>query len=274
GEIRELWMDMGSPSKEQSKEVYDLVQKLQPSCMVNGRIWNDCQDFLTMGDNELPSVPLDCPWETPASIYKETWGYRSWQVRGNKEEKVRELSNTARKVVQEGGNYLLNIGLMGDGSIQPFEEAVLKGIGEELKRFPLQRSQTPFQVPSRKFQGPSFNCGEPVVINRYTGVDYYSYHHIPTSLHWKVDLPENTVLSIVWNTQEPLEKEEKLVLEVDGNQFFSSLQKGRRLDSFITFLPLTQGVHYFIVHTIGSPLKRPALGANTKQLILKEERTQ
>jgi alpha-L-fucosidase len=56
--------------------------------------------------------------QTPASIYKETWGYRSWQVRGDKDEKIQELSDTARKVVQEGGNYLLNIGLMGNGAIQ------------------------------------------------------------------------------------------------------------------------------------------------------------
>lgn len=104
GPICELWMDMGgAPSKEQSREVYALVQRLQPDCMVNGRIWNDYQDFLTMGDNELPQVALDCPWQTPASIYKETWGFRSWQVRGDKDEKIKELSETARQVVQEGG---------------------------------------------------------------------------------------------------------------------------------------------------------------------------
>ncbi|MGD9927816.1 MAG: hypothetical protein AB7S66_09725, partial [Sphaerochaeta sp.] len=48
-------------------------------------------------------VALDCPWQTPASIYKETWGYRSWQVRGDKHEKIKELSATARRVIEGGG---------------------------------------------------------------------------------------------------------------------------------------------------------------------------
>jgi alpha-L-fucosidase len=47
--------------------------------MLNGRVWNDCGDFLTMGDNEYPTVKLGMPWQTPATIYHETWGYRSWQ---------------------------------------------------------------------------------------------------------------------------------------------------------------------------------------------------
>ncbi|HQB90934.1 MAG TPA: alpha-L-fucosidase, partial [Sphaerochaeta sp.] len=125
GPICELWMDMGAPTPEQSQEVKALTRRLQPQCMINGRIWNDEQDFLTMGDNQLPTVALNCPWQTPASIYKETWGYRSWQERGDREEKVKELSQTARSVVAQGGNYLLNIGLMGDGAIEPFEEQVL-----------------------------------------------------------------------------------------------------------------------------------------------------
>lgn len=271
GPICELWMDMGAPSKEQSREVYDLVQNLQPDCMVNGRIWNDYQDFLTMGDNELPAVALDCPWQTPASIYKETWGYRSWQVRGDKHEKIKELSATARRVIEGGGNYLLNIGLVGDGSIQEFEEAVLKGIGKELAGNPPERKTTTLQIPEKEYQGPSFACGEPVVVYRYTGAEYYSYRPIPTSLHWKIALEENKKLSIYWRTTEPLEKEEKLVLVVDGKPYYSSLQKGRHTDAFITSLPLQKGKHEFIVHTVGSPLKRPALGAHTLQIVLEEE---
>ncbi|MFA7559553.1 MAG: alpha-L-fucosidase, partial [Sphaerochaeta sp.] len=115
GPICELWMDMGAPSEEQSKEVSSLVKSLQPKCMVNGRIWNDFQDFLTMGDNQIPTLPLNCPWQTPASIYKETWGYRSWQERGDLNEKIAELTETLRQVRLMGGNYLLNIGLTGDG---------------------------------------------------------------------------------------------------------------------------------------------------------------
>lgn len=111
-----------------------------------------------------------------------------------------------------------------------------------------------------------------MVVYRYTGAEYYSYRPIPTSLHWKIALEENKKLSISWKTTEPLEKEEKLVLVVDGKPYYSSLQKGRHTDAFITSLPLQKGKHEFIVHTVGSPLKRPALGAHTLQIVLEEER--
>ena len=37
GPISELWFDMGSNTPEQSKELYELVHKLQQDCMVRGR---------------------------------------------------------------------------------------------------------------------------------------------------------------------------------------------------------------------------------------------
>ena len=53
GPLCELWMDMGAPTKRQSEEVKALAQKIQPDMMINGRIWNDCGDFCTMGDNKF-----------------------------------------------------------------------------------------------------------------------------------------------------------------------------------------------------------------------------
>lgn len=51
GPISELWFDMGSNTPEQSKELYELVHKLQPDCMVSGRVGNDQYDFSVMADN-------------------------------------------------------------------------------------------------------------------------------------------------------------------------------------------------------------------------------
>lgn len=45
-------------------------------------------------------------------------------------EKLRSLIN----VVSHGGNFLLNIGPKGDGSVVPFEREVLKEIGIWLKK--------------------------------------------------------------------------------------------------------------------------------------------
>ena len=59
----------------------DTVHDYQPQCMVSGRVWNSEGDFAEMGDDEIPDFIQDEPWESPASIFPETWGYRSWQKR-------------------------------------------------------------------------------------------------------------------------------------------------------------------------------------------------
>ncbi|MDY0290344.1 MAG: alpha-L-fucosidase [Sphaerochaeta sp.] len=312
GPICELWMDMGAPTKEQSEEVYELVQALQPQCMINGRIWNDCGDFLTMGDNKLPTVNLDVPWQTPASIYHETWGYREWQQRGDKEEKIAELSNTARQVVEAGGNYLLNIGLMGDGSVEPFEHEVLHGIGKCLREAPLTREAGKMGLSgsaniSKKATSEGKKAGTtedvaetgsvmaskkemqekkeapplPTLLNkspqvlplgspsfRYTGSEYYSYRPIPTSLTWKVEIPEENkktgksvdrTYEIRWVTPTPLSEELKLGFIMGDEQFYFSLQKGRDGDVVLSGVKLTSGVHAITLYTVGDALKRPEL---------------
>jgi alpha-L-fucosidase len=133
GPISELWFDMGSLTEKQSTELYDLVKQLQPGCMVSGRLGNNQYDFCVMGDNEYPDFKIDAPWQTPASIFNETWGYRSWQKRENLEGKIREKLLSLIKVVSRGGNYLLNIGPKGDGTVVEYEARVLKGIGEWLE---------------------------------------------------------------------------------------------------------------------------------------------
>lgn len=130
GDISEIWFDMGSLTLNQSKELYELVNELQPSCMISGRLGNDYVDFSVMADNEYPDYKLGVPWQTAASIFDETWGYRSWQERGSLEEKVDEKIKSLIKVISRGGNYLLNIGPRGDGSVVEFEREVLKQIGQ------------------------------------------------------------------------------------------------------------------------------------------------
>lgn len=134
GPISELWFDMGSLTHQQSKELYDLVKRLQPDCMVSGRLGNNQYDFCVMGDNEYPDYKIDAPWQTPASIFHETWGYRSWQKREDVESKTREKLLSLLKVVSRGGNYLLNIGPRGDGTVVPYEAQVLTGIGKWLEK--------------------------------------------------------------------------------------------------------------------------------------------
>ena len=136
GPIVEIWFDMSSATPEQSKRFKQIVRELQPQAAINGRIWNNEGDFVTLGDNEAPPPGLLPPFETPASIYHETWGYRSWQKREDAESKIRELVRGMVEARTRGGNYLLNIGPKGDGSVVPFEAQVLRGMGAWQQRHP------------------------------------------------------------------------------------------------------------------------------------------
>lgn len=132
GSICEVWFDMSSPTLKQSEKFVGIVNELQPGAVINSRVWNNMGDFRTLGDNEVPSVPVDGSWEIPASIYHETWGYRKWQVRNDFNEKVMDLL----KGLISNGNYLLNVGPRGDGSIVSFEADVLRAMGDWLNRHP------------------------------------------------------------------------------------------------------------------------------------------
>jgi alpha-L-fucosidase len=133
GPLSEIWFDMGRPTPEQSRRFAATVHAAQPECMVSGRVFNSQGDFTVMGDNQLPTSVIDEPWQTPGSIYGETWGYRSWQERKDLAGKTNEHLLKLVEVVSRGGNYILNIGPRGDGTVVEFEADVLHGIGAWVK---------------------------------------------------------------------------------------------------------------------------------------------
>jgi alpha-L-fucosidase len=133
GPISEIWFDMGKPTPAQSALFTRTVHNLQPQTMVSGRVFNYQGDFTVMGDNEIPPYTIDEPWQSPASMYPDTWGYRSWQKRTDMPGKIRENIQRLVEVVSRGGNYILNIGPEGNGSVVPFEAGVLHGIGDWLR---------------------------------------------------------------------------------------------------------------------------------------------
>lgn len=136
GLISEFWFDMGSLTQQQSMELAALVRRLQPRCMISSRLGNNCGDFAVMPDNKIPGYIMGQPWQTAASMFKETWGYRSWQERGLVENKIKEKISDLLSVVEGGGNYLLNIGPRGDGSVVEFERDVLLGMGKWISEHP------------------------------------------------------------------------------------------------------------------------------------------
>jgi alpha-L-fucosidase len=68
-------------------------------------------------------------WETPATI-NHTWGYRSddtdWKSPG-------QITFKLIDIVSKGGNYLLNVGPMADGTIPQPSQDILRTVGRWLR---------------------------------------------------------------------------------------------------------------------------------------------
>lgn len=130
GEIGLIWFDTPvDMNAEQSKEVFDLVKSIQPDCIVSGRIGNNMGEYMTTGDNFIPSMPLEGDWEVPATL-NDTWGYSRYDTNWKQADDIIRL---LVKINSRGGNYLLNIGPDARGNIPEGSVQVLDAVGTYVK---------------------------------------------------------------------------------------------------------------------------------------------
>ena len=134
GPLGLVWFDRGLDTPRQAQDFVNLVRGLQPRCLINGRVGNYGQelmgDYQNMNDNGMPTGGLEEYWETPQTL-NGTWGYskfdQQWKTAGN-------VIHRLVEIVSKGGNYLLNIGPMGDGTIPPPSVAVLEKVGAWMRK--------------------------------------------------------------------------------------------------------------------------------------------
>lgn len=128
GELCLIWFDTpGVITPEQSTELFRLVKKHQPDCLVNTRIGNGLGDYRSMGDNEIPDGFMgDDLVETPATL-NDTWGYKSFDQNWKPAEKVLQLK---RHLNERGVNYLLNVGPDYLGRIPAPSVEILRQVGK------------------------------------------------------------------------------------------------------------------------------------------------
>jgi alpha-L-fucosidase len=130
GPIGLIWFDTPrNITKEQSKELVDLVHKLQPDCLVSGRVGNGLGDYDSAGDNQISVGQVKRDWETPVTM-NDTWGFKkddtNWKP-------TSVLIQQMVQVSSRGGNYLLNVGPTAEGLIPPPSVERLAQVGEWLK---------------------------------------------------------------------------------------------------------------------------------------------
>lgn len=130
GDIFLMWFDTPlTISAQQSGELYSLVKSLQPDCLVNSRIGNGKGDYGSLGDNEIPTVPLAKPYESPMTL-NDTWGYNrlddNWKS-------GQEIIGMLAKLASRNVNFLVNIGPTGSGEIPGRSVEILEDLAKWMK---------------------------------------------------------------------------------------------------------------------------------------------
>ena len=126
GKVDILWYDVPWPLDAkgwESEKMNTMVRKLQPDIIINNRS-KIPEDFDT--PEQRIEASAERPWESCMTL-NDSWGYHiadnSWK---SPTTVIRNLITCAR----DGGNYLLNIGPTGDGSIPPESVRILSTVGD------------------------------------------------------------------------------------------------------------------------------------------------
>ncbi len=127
GDIFLLWFDTPKTiTAAQSEELYHWVKKWQPDCLINSRIGNGKGDYGSLGDNQIPVVALENPYESPVTL-NNTWGYTRFDHHWKSS---REIIEMLAKLASRNVNLLLNVGPKDDGSLTPETVRILDHLAD------------------------------------------------------------------------------------------------------------------------------------------------
>ena len=131
GDLCLVWFDVPATIRpEQTDELYNLVKKYQPDCLINSRIGNGYGDYISFEDNEITDKDMgEKLFECPATL-NDTWGYKSFDLNWKSADEVIRLKNHLN---ERGVNYLLNVGPDYLGRIPAPSCDILREVGRRNK---------------------------------------------------------------------------------------------------------------------------------------------
>ncbi|HVW61033.1 MAG TPA: alpha-L-fucosidase [Puia sp.] len=146
GDIAGIWFDGWWDKKDadwQLRRTYDLIHRLQPHCLVGNnhhQAVKEGEDF-QMFEKDLPgknttgfsseSKVGDLPLETCETM-NNSWGFN---LKDNAYKTSKALIHYLVKAAGNNANFLLNVGPMPNGRIQPEFIDTLKKVGDWLARY-------------------------------------------------------------------------------------------------------------------------------------------
>ena len=126
GDLALVWFDMPRViTPEQSDELYYMVKKYQPNCLVNSRIGNDRGDYRSCGDNDISGENVGNDLVEAPTTLNTTWGYKTFDNEWKSAERVKEIKEHLNS---RGINYLLNVGPDYLGRIPAMAADILKNV--------------------------------------------------------------------------------------------------------------------------------------------------
>jgi alpha-L-fucosidase len=132
GPVSLIWFDTpGSMTKDQSLALVQLMKTLQPKALINSRIGNGVGDYSSRGDQEIPPKNIPGLWEavnTTNDTWAAAWYDENWK---SPSQIVRDLIS----VVARGGNYMLNLGPLADGTMPATISGFLRTSGEWVNKY-------------------------------------------------------------------------------------------------------------------------------------------
>jgi alpha-L-fucosidase len=127
GKIDVLWYDVSWPLDAkgwESERMNKMVFELQPGIIVNNR--NRLEGDFSTPEQEIKAAAAGRAWENCMTL-NDSWGFNqnddAWKT-------PKVVVNNLATCARDGGNYLLNIGPMPDGSIPLETVKILEEVGQ------------------------------------------------------------------------------------------------------------------------------------------------